>query len=393
MYSRNVKGKNGITCFFSEETYSRFLGKETFESRLQQNLKKVGINIPPLLHFEPKEPVAGTTDTGADIKGETEGIAQSVEVPSISPKKRKNKKQSKRKLKGELASQNDLKPELNEKSVDLDESKLIEESANHDEANLEDESESQRSAYLDVSDIVKRAREYALSKTEKKNISDSKMILKENREDDSVQESQSSHEKENDEKVEKNTAELNQQDKKPDAINKSTCEVKESVESAIVNLDIATLADESNTATKAHTNAPVKEIEKDATTVIPETESNVAAHTKHLEKLKDENQKEKVPTIMNDSKTLSKPTEKVKDKTSHVITQEKARNIDEKVKSMKHAEGLKGDDIANRDASESSSDEDGDTARGYGKQRKLEQEKNFQERKRNEPQRRGRRMK
>ena len=392
MYSRNVKGKNGITCFFSEETYSRFLGKETFESRLQQNLKKVGINIPPLLHFEPKEPVASTTNTGADIKdeNETEGIAQSVEVPSISPKKRKNKKQSKRKLKGELASQNDLKPELNEKSVDLDESKLIEESANHDEANLEDGSESQSSADLDVSDMVKRAREYALSKTEKKNVCDTETIIREKREDNSVQESQSSHVKED---VEKNPTKLNQHDEKPDDINESVSEMKDSVEPANKNLNIATLADKIELATKAHTNAPVKEIETDATLVIPETESNVAAHTKHLEKLKDENQKEKVPTITKDSKTLSKPTEKMKEKTTHVIIQEKARTIDEKVKSMKHAEGLKGDDIANREASELSSDEDGDSARGYGKQRKLEQEKNFQERKRNEPQRRGRRMK
>ena len=49
IFCRNVKGKNGLNCFFSEETYSRFLPKDTFESRLEESLKKVGIHLPPIL--------------------------------------------------------------------------------------------------------------------------------------------------------------------------------------------------------------------------------------------------------------------------------------------------------------------------------------------------------
>ena len=49
VFYRNVKGKNGVNCFFSEETYSRFLPKDTFESRLEESLKKVGLHLPPIL--------------------------------------------------------------------------------------------------------------------------------------------------------------------------------------------------------------------------------------------------------------------------------------------------------------------------------------------------------
>ena len=74
---RNVKGKNGINCFFSEETYSRFLGKDTFESRLEQNLKKVGIHLPPLLENFQSESIVTQTDSENDSKLENE--AESID--------------------------------------------------------------------------------------------------------------------------------------------------------------------------------------------------------------------------------------------------------------------------------------------------------------------------
>ena len=44
---RNKKPKNGMTSFFTEETFNKWLNQDTHESRLGQRLAKLGINPPP----------------------------------------------------------------------------------------------------------------------------------------------------------------------------------------------------------------------------------------------------------------------------------------------------------------------------------------------------------
>ena len=387
-----MKGKNGISCFFSEETYSRFLGKETFETRLQQNLKKVGIHLLPLLHIEPDQTVPSRAETGADTKVENEikSIDQSVAENSKSPRKRKSKKQSQRKVKSELANQNDLKPDLKAESANQDESKLKDESASQNDSNLEDKTFNQNSSNLDVTDVLKRAQEYASSQASK-NVCDIDRIIKEKKEDDFGKESQSksSRVKEHDEKYKGHETEFKEIERKSDDINESASEVTETVKPAsepdTENLHTKTEVVKEKQTTKTHATAPVKYSETDAKTVIPETEMHDAAHIEQdLERSKDE--KEKTPSILiDDDKALLTAAKKNKTSPGPVLTQDldKAKDNDRNEKSPIHSEGVKIDGKGNKRASESSSEEDEDSVSGYGKQRRPEREKNFQERKRN----------